>query len=121
MGCDIHMCLEVKNIDGQWESAEIYTKNRYYDPVDPDEPEYVKMDVYSERNYSLFAALAGVRDYSPGAKGISDPRGFLLMHQNNQKTIMRHGEVTRTRQAGQHFLSYTSTKIKTKPSLTLAS
>lgn len=71
MGCDIHICLEVKNRDGEWEDIELYKKNHY-----KDEPNFEKVDVYHDRNYSLFAALCGVRDNSPGTPRISDPKGM---------------------------------------------
>lgn len=76
MGCDIHMCLEVMDRDGVWKSKELYEKNWYYNNGEDDELEYEQVDVYNERDYSLFAALAGVRDYSPGTPKIDEPRGI---------------------------------------------
>ena len=74
MGCDIHTCLEVKDKEGNWQSLELYKKNRYFGQYD-DEPEYEKVEVYNDRNYELFSALCGVRDYTNERPKISEPKG----------------------------------------------
>jgi len=56
MGCDIHAYLEVKNNNGDW--------------LFINEPEKI-----NQRNYRLFATLAGVRN-SFGIDPISNPRGI---------------------------------------------
>ena len=53
MGCDIHLCVEIK-IDDQWHA--------YNHPS-------------IERNYALFAKMAGVRN-NGGIEPIAAPRGF---------------------------------------------
>jgi hypothetical protein len=77
MGCDIHMALEVKkhiNNEEKWVNCDFYSRNHYFG-VFEDEKEWQVVDVYYDRNYSLFAMLAGVRDYSPGNNKIDEPRG----------------------------------------------
>ena len=80
MGCDIHMYTEVnKSISGneQWVNSDNWRLNPYWEGVhDDDEPEYEISALYRERNYSLFAALAGVRDYSEGTPSMGDPKGL---------------------------------------------
>ena len=68
MGCDIHMRLETQQQDGSWKPCEMYSRN--------DNGQYKVVEVYGSRHYSLFAALCGVRDYSPGTPKISDPKGM---------------------------------------------
>lgn len=84
MGCDIHLAVEVRNGDGKWHRAlppeEIYDSwlakqaaketgdSHYY-------RDRVKVEWFNDRNYNLFAILAGVRngyDFVP----ISEPRGL---------------------------------------------
>lgn len=55
MGCDIHSHAERKNVRGEWEK------------IDGLEP-------FDMRNYSVFAFLAGVRNYS-AIEPIAQPRG----------------------------------------------
>lgn len=67
MGCDIHLFEEIRK-NGQWETADQWTKNEYYESDDDDssEPEFeIKREnrFYSRRNYNLFCALCGVRSY----------------------------------------------------------
>jgi hypothetical protein len=77
MGCDIHMYLELKGDEDQWVSADVYVKNRHYDHnVQNDELEYDILEVYGDRNYSLFSSLCGVRESQPGSRRISDSKGF---------------------------------------------
>lgn len=83
MGCDIHLVVEVRNENGEWEralpppeardpwlveqAAKLDTGSRY-----KDREKYVWFD---DRNYNLFAILADVRngfDFVP----ISEPRGL---------------------------------------------
>lgn len=68
MGCDIHVCLEVRSrYNDKWYSAELYKK---------DGDGFEKTEVYDGRNYSLFEALCGVRDRHGLNPRISDPRGL---------------------------------------------
>lgn len=54
MGCDIHAYAERRGEDGNWELIQ---------------------EVFDGRSYSVFAFLAGVRNYS-GIVPISEPRGI---------------------------------------------
>lgn len=72
MGCDIHLYCEVYNtIDGvsTWRTADRF-KYDYYNE------EYEVDNIYSNRNYRVFTALAGVRSYGNGCVPISEPRGL---------------------------------------------
>lgn len=74
MGCDIHMWAE-KFQDGKW--VEISQAD-----VDPEIKEqetiYEKSSsiYFCGRNYDLFTALCGVRDYTERTPKISEPKGF---------------------------------------------
>jgi hypothetical protein len=68
MGCDIHLFVE-KKISEKWECL-----NEIEDNEGTLSTSY-KKEIYHERNYSLFALLAGVRN-SAGVKPISEPRGL---------------------------------------------
>jgi hypothetical protein len=80
MGCDIHLFVEQRN-GGGWRSADAWKQ-------DEDEPLRKRVDyrdaLYHDRNYSLFAILADVRngygfagvDTGEGFVPISDPRGL---------------------------------------------
>lgn len=65
MGCDIHIFVE-KRINNKWECIT---------EIEEEEDGYLspKKDIYSERNYSLFGLLAGVRG---DAKPIKEPAGL---------------------------------------------
>ena len=78
MGCDIHIYLEnKKTVEGKekWVSADVYKKNRYYDEDDKYEKEFEFVEIYQDRDYSLFSLLADVRNYSKN-EPISKPRGI---------------------------------------------
>lgn len=87
MGCDIHVCLEYRpriseyiretgkwiNTRGPWTTADLFRKGTKRDfELFGDEREYIKSDVYSDRNYALFALLADVRNYDMPIKMDSD-------------------------------------------------
>jgi hypothetical protein len=73
MGCDIHTRIEYKyNKEESWTCGDYFKKNRYF-PEEGRELEVV--DIYSDRNYELFATLADVRNYSKN-KTIAKPRGI---------------------------------------------
>lgn len=79
MGCDIHLAVERRE-GGEWKRVdpkpdqyepwlvELYEKN----PAGL--PRHVTRSWYSERNYSAFAILAGVRQRGAGFVPISEPR-----------------------------------------------
>ena len=72
MGCDIHVCTEVKttvNNKKVWRTADRFR-------VDPYSNKYEIDDIYDTRNYPLFSALAGVRSYSSDIPQLSDHRGL---------------------------------------------
>jgi hypothetical protein len=76
MGCDIHMYVEykkempIKGVQQQkWVSGD-YFKHNPYKGIDYDD-EFFRIELYGNRNYALFATLAGVRDYSE-PKGMPD-------------------------------------------------
>lgn len=78
MGCDIHLYVEKRGEDGTWVAADKWVKNPEYESDPEYESEYVvdwKDLLYSDRNYSLFAVLAGVRN-SYGIDPIYEPRGL---------------------------------------------
>lgn len=84
MGCDIHLFVEKKievkdgfERKGYWLSIDKWTKNEYFFHY-PNEPEWhvsVEDEMYSTRNYVLFAILASVRNYFD-IQPISIPRGL---------------------------------------------
>ena len=80
MGCDIHMFVENKrtiNEKTQWVNADNWRINQYFeDGTDDGEQEYEVVPLYRERDYSVFAALAGVRDYSEGTPSLGAPKGM---------------------------------------------
>lgn len=74
MGTDIHLYVEHR-VDGAWASADKWTLNEY-----ADEPGALVVDwnnrFYHERNYDLFAMLAGVRN-GRGFGGCDTGDGFI--------------------------------------------
>lgn len=63
MGCDIHLVLEERDPDLGWVGVNTFAGtngNDYHSPIARD------------RNYRLFAALAGVRGEGPEPRGIPD-------------------------------------------------
>ena len=79
MGCDIHMYVERRRtrFDGsktEWFSADLFSIK---DPCDP-KCEPIRVDLWDERNYDLFAVLANVRNRSGNYKYpyIDEPRGI---------------------------------------------
>jgi hypothetical protein len=101
MGCDIHTQVEIKKLkNGEevWVTADYYTLNDYYrgknyskvkydasKPINDypetdhnyyeNEPKYTVAPIYNNRNYTLFAILANVRNYGASTY-IDDPRGI---------------------------------------------
>lgn len=64
MGCDIHFYVE-KRVNGTWVSADTWEKDAPYHE-----------NIYSDRNYSLFAILADVRN-GHGFAGVKTGDGFV--------------------------------------------
>ena len=70
MGCDIHFYVETQNENGEWVSADRWTK-------DDDGETYVAFQdaFYPGRNYNLFSILADVRN-GIGFAGVKTGDGF---------------------------------------------
>ena len=65
MGCDIHVTLQHRNKDNQWEDADFYKSL----PT----RQFERVPIYDWRNYPLFGLLAGVRS---SIEPIDYPRGI---------------------------------------------
>lgn len=70
-------CEEKKSVNGNsvWVNADFWKMNPYHKIFDDEKP-YELMELYGDRNYSMFTALCGVRDYSGKSPKISEPRGI---------------------------------------------
>ncbi len=77
MGCDIHVYTECKLPDGKWWCCDHFKLNPYYEKDDTytREREWIVEPIFSDRNYTLFATLADVRN-SGDVTPIDDPRGL---------------------------------------------
>jgi hypothetical protein len=78
MGCDIHVYTEVKkkvNKEEQWVCADYFKKNPYFGIDEYEKKEWEVVNIYRDRNYALFAVLAGVRNYGENAP-IAVPKGL---------------------------------------------
>ncbi len=80
MGCDIHMfCEERKTMNDQtfWINADHWKPNPYHCAYDDGEdPELDIVGLLDDRDYSMFTALCGMRDYTEKSPKISDPKGL---------------------------------------------
>ena len=63
MGCDIHMCAEHRQKNGEW--VRVLPPEHAYDPwlVENGWDADAVQTWYANRNYALFGVLAGVRSY----------------------------------------------------------
>lgn len=78
MGCDIHMYVEYKrsiNSKDTWVSGDYFKMNPYY-KTDEYEREFECIELYGDRNYTLFSTIAGVRDYTDKVVPVSEPKGI---------------------------------------------
>lgn len=76
MGCDIHICTEVKEtVKGKekWINVDNWRVNKSADEYE-DEKTYILNPIYKDRNYELFSFLANVRNYY-GVKSFGFKRG----------------------------------------------
>ena len=91
MGCDIHMCVEVKyGKDDFWTNADYMRINPYREEIE--EPYLIPIPLYESRDYTLFATLANVRNYG-GTPYICEPRGMPEdVTDNTYCEIKRWGE-----------------------------
>ena len=70
MGCDIHLCVEIlSKYTRKWCSMDTWSQ----DIFDTEDVLRCK-HIFSDRNYTLFGILAGVRNHS--VEPIASPRGF---------------------------------------------
>ena len=74
MGTDIHLYVEHR-VDGKWASADVWEPSKYEDDKTILTVPYGK-HFYDNRNYDLFAILAGVRN-GRGFAGIDTGDGFV--------------------------------------------
>jgi hypothetical protein len=75
MGCDIHTFIEFKIGDQPWTPDKRHRKSL----DEPDGYNYNRVnEAESDRDYSVFAALAGVRGVGPQPKGIPDDVSELI-------------------------------------------
>lgn len=77
MGCDIHMYVEYKKTiekKPRWINGDYFKFNPHFEYLG-DESKYERMELHGNRNYGLFATLAGVRDYTNTMIPVSDPKG----------------------------------------------
>lgn len=75
MGCDIHLYTEKRLKDGGWYCADHFKINPFYKRDPNRENAYTHISIYDDRDYSVFATLANVRNYD-GIIPISEPRGL---------------------------------------------
>lgn len=85
MGCDIHCYLEVRHFryndkdrnNGVWANADKWVRNSFsvLYPEDNEPKYHVDEPITRHRNYFLFAALAGVRNYWD-VKPVRDAKGM---------------------------------------------
>lgn len=74
MGCDIHMYVEYKinsKDNSTWRCGDYF---KVYDPLS-EIPTMKRIELYGDRNYSLFAVLADVRNYDL-VEYIAEPKGL---------------------------------------------
>ena len=57
MGCDIHMYVEIKR-NNRWECGDLFS---IVDPYNKNREGYHRVELYGDRDYRLFTALADVR------------------------------------------------------------
>jgi hypothetical protein len=73
MGCDIHVCCEVKNKEGGWRTADRFYANHYGDG----DMDYQIDPIYRDRHYALFTALASdVRRYNDEQASLGEAKGL---------------------------------------------
>lgn len=76
MGCDIHTRVEYLDRNGNWVCGDFFRVNPYYRGDSPSESDpYSVVGLCDERDYSLFAVLANVRNYGD-TDYIDEPRGI---------------------------------------------
>lgn len=78
MGADIHISIEIMDLNGKWRDGNLYRRNPIYSPETPgleDEQGFEQVQIYTRRDYDLFSVLAGVRDEGNWPL-FSHPRGL---------------------------------------------
>jgi hypothetical protein len=77
VGCDIHIILETKNEAGKWVGEQHYNGiSAEALGIDKEDRRYVFWQILN-RNYPLFAKLAGVRGDGPEPRGLPDDASEL--------------------------------------------
>lgn len=80
MGCDIHIYTEkfveyqIADVEPFWHCCDRFRLNEWR-KIDKHEPKWYVDEIYKGRDYTLFAALAGVRN-DGSTEVISEPRGL---------------------------------------------
>ena len=122
MGTDIHMYMEVlEEVKGQpiWINADDWRVNRYrikYPGDEGEEGTFTVKNIYDDRNYGVFAILAGMRN-DDGWEPISGPRGLPSDISEHTRAIWEErGEHTPSWLTLREILSYDwkKTVYKTK-------
>lgn len=72
MGTDIHIWTERKT-DAGWECIDFYSLDPSYEKWPDECTEFMHEEIYKDRDYVLFGALAGVRG---GHENQLEPKGF---------------------------------------------
>lgn len=78
MGCDIHMYVEYqKSVCDKikWINGDYFKPNPYFKQFE-DEEQFSRMELHGNRNYTLFATLAGVRDNTGKIVPVAEPKGI---------------------------------------------
>jgi hypothetical protein len=75
MGCDIHIVIQAQDADGAWREIAYQEDSSWRDDWTPKEGIPLAPDVFSGRNYDLFAILADVRN-GVGFAGIKTGQGW---------------------------------------------
>lgn len=77
MGCDIHMFSEFYSESKKsWLNFDYWIYNEHYEGGENGEDKMHVVPIWSNRNYTLFTVLAGVRDYYEKTACISPPKGI---------------------------------------------
>lgn len=90
LGCDIHICCEARNYITAIEPDKWYNVDHYVANYDITKGGFEVLPIYSDRNYILFGALAGVRGEVP--EPISEPKGLPFDMDEYTKTIFETWE-----------------------------
>lgn len=102
MGCDIHTHVEIKKTVNEregWHCADFFSLNSYFG-IWEDEKQYDVVGLCGDRNYSLFAVLADVRNYGE-TEFICEPKG--IPEDACKQTREDYGEWSGDAHSASHF------------------